>query len=646
MGYFDDIPEAPAVKRARVSAPEDLSAAERILASIPSSMVNNPVFDSLRGFVMGAADPVVGAAQLGAHVTGVGADGVDAAIKDEAAQLGNSTAAGIGRFVGNIASPTNLLMAAKVPMAATTLGRTAQGAALGAAGGALTPVEEGGFGSEKAKQIGFGALAGGVATPLIGKVVDRIGARTAQEFHQAFPPASQQITQEADDAVSKVVRDAGLDPSTFPPGYLDNIKKQIAASYANGEKLDAAALIRKADFDAQGLPALRGQVTRDPTLFAQEKNNRAIPIVGKKLLDTQNAQNNALGDAIKRLSGTSGSSQDADVALFNSLKGLDENMRKQVTAAYEMAKRSSGKNADVPLTGLAQDYANIIRDFGDKVPSGVRNNLDALGLLSGKQLKTFSVDDAERILKVINSNQSNDPAVNAALAQLRNSVKDAITAGGDDVFAAARAAAAKRFGLHDKVPALERAAMLDEAPDKFVNKYVLNGNPREVTRLGQVLKQTNPDLHQQIRAQVGERLRQGAFGNNAAGDGAIAPDRFAKALKDIGPERLHAFFSQEEIGELNRIARLGAYINTAPAGAPVLGNPNMVWAGPLMSILDRIKIGDMVRGVANSSQIKQSMNPAVPSTPLPMPSTLADLVNGGHRLGIGAAFGLGGASAQ
>jgi hypothetical protein len=34
---------------------------------------------------------------------------------------------------------------------------------------------------------------------------------------------------------------------------------------------------------------------------------------------------------------------------------------------------------------------------------------------------------------------------------------------------------------------------------------------------------------------------------------------------------------------MKRAARVGAYINSTPSAAPVMGNPNMAWAGELIS---------------------------------------------------------------
>lgn len=71
------------------------------------------------------------------------------------------------RMLGNVASPANLAIAAKLPQAATLAGRIGTGVAAGSATSALNPVTQGdNFAAEKGKQIGIGALFGG-ATPAV-----------------------------------------------------------------------------------------------------------------------------------------------------------------------------------------------------------------------------------------------------------------------------------------------------------------------------------------------------------------------------------------------------------------------------------------------------------------------------------------------
>lgn len=105
--------------------------------------------------------------------------GVDQQIREGEQQYQESRAAtgnaGVdwARLGGNIASPMNLAIASKVPVGASLLGRVGTGAAGGGIMGALSPVTEGDFAKEKAKQVGLGAAVGG-ALPLVTGAVSRM----------------------------------------------------------------------------------------------------------------------------------------------------------------------------------------------------------------------------------------------------------------------------------------------------------------------------------------------------------------------------------------------------------------------------------------------------------------------------------------
>lgn len=132
-------------------------------------------------FIQGMADAPIGALQLGAHLsTAALIPGFTRAIDDRIKEINDRTNGLRGenpgfdwaRLGGNLASPLGLAVAAKVPIAATRLGKIGQGAGLGAAGGATAPVTDGGdnFATEKAIQTAVGTVAG-ASIPAIAPLV-------------------------------------------------------------------------------------------------------------------------------------------------------------------------------------------------------------------------------------------------------------------------------------------------------------------------------------------------------------------------------------------------------------------------------------------------------------------------------------------
>lgn len=161
--------------------------------SVIQATVKKMVSKPQSGFAMGLADPIHGGAQLLtkalpeglvnagnrannwlAEKTGLVAKlppgGVDQQVR-EREQAYQSARGDTGmdwaRLGGNLASPTNLALAAAAPARLATLGgRVAAGAGLGAASALSEPVTDGDFAEQKAKQVGLGAVGGG-AIPML-----------------------------------------------------------------------------------------------------------------------------------------------------------------------------------------------------------------------------------------------------------------------------------------------------------------------------------------------------------------------------------------------------------------------------------------------------------------------------------------------
>ena len=125
--------------------------------------------------IQGAADLPVGALQLAANVVGAGNPVNEriAAIEERTNQLrGPNAGFDWARLAGNVASPAALMAAAKVPLAATRMGKIGQGVGIGAVAGATAPVTDGGenFASSKALQTAGGMALGG-AIPAVAPLV-------------------------------------------------------------------------------------------------------------------------------------------------------------------------------------------------------------------------------------------------------------------------------------------------------------------------------------------------------------------------------------------------------------------------------------------------------------------------------------------
>ena len=181
-------------------------------------------------------------------------DGVNGLIQQQEADYqAKRAAAGESGFdgyrtIGNVASPMNLALAAKLPAAASLAGRVGVGALGGAASGALNPVFGGDFAEEKAKQIGMGAAFGGAVPALTGAVSRLIS-----------PNASKNVNLD-------ILKSEGIKPTI-------------------GQTL--GGLANRAEEKAQSIPILGDAITAARKAGEGQLNraafNRALAPVGEKL---------------------------------------------------------------------------------------------------------------------------------------------------------------------------------------------------------------------------------------------------------------------------------------------------------------------------------------------------------------------------
>lgn len=543
------------------------------------------------------------------------------------------------RLVGNVVSPVNIGLGRLLPIRATgAMGRAVQGAGVGAVGGSFAPVTEVGpdssFVTQKAGQVLAGAAGGAVASPLLGKIADVAAPRVKGILSRLEDPAvsGARASLQTDVAIQRAITDAGLDGADIPAPLMAAIRQQVLDANKQGLKFDPAALLRKADFDAQGVPYLSGQVTRDPAQFSRQMNLRGVEGVGEPIQQVLNAQNQRITADLARFGGPRAAERyQAGEQTVRALKTLDDRMRSEVTRAYQNARASSGKDWNLPMQGLAQDVAQVLDDFGtglgenNNVPGAIVRNLKSYGVIADDamtQRKVFTYEAADKLLKQINAH---DNGQNASLAPLREAVKRAITEGGGDgdPFAAARKLAASRFQLLDALPALDAVASaktpqeVARLADDFVQKHIVTARVADVKKLAEVL----PDeAKNEARRQIARVVYEGAFRNNATGDKGVQAAGLQSALKQIGPEKLRIFFSPQEIEELNRLTRIAAYANTEPAWGTVArgGNPGGVLFGGLARLAGAGGAAStalpVIGAMRNTRDVARALDGSVPKT--------------------------------
>jgi|GEM_PF-5577228 len=548
-------------------------------ANVPTGLANNPIVNQVPGIVQGAADPIVGTAQLAANVlpnsTGI-PTAFNKAISSQEQKYQENRPSDSGfnvkifgkdvnidpaRLAGNAMSPANLALALRMAPAATAGARAVQGGEMGFIGGATAPVQVGDkekFWGPKTVQAGAGTIGGAILAPVMGFIGDQVGKLIARANFNPSKAASQ-----TDEIIGKALSDAGQKASDVPPAQLAAVRTEVVDALSKGRQLDAAALMRMKDFDAAGIQATQGWITRGPRQFADENTMRAM---SQPLTDVMAEGNQAVTRAISQYGRDSTNAPTASQNLATALMNFDKTKQQAVTAAYPKGQ----VGGDVPIQGLAQDVTNFVGGLPKSVRDALPiSALEEYGLSGGKQLKPFTYDSAETLLQTLNASKNNDPAVGRALSKLNGFVKDAVAQGGDaGPYAAGRSLAAERFALHDQIPALKEAVESGgNVADNFAQKYVINAKSTpEVHRLAGLLKENAPDVFEQTKQQLGAELTRSAFGENKAGDKIVGQEAFNKALRVYEP-KLAAFFSPAELDNLKLHGRIAAYQQAIPAAS-------------------------------------------------------------------------------
>jgi hypothetical protein len=550
-------------------------------------------------------------------------------------------------LTGNIVNPATLALARVTPTgAATTLGRAFQGGVGGMLGGvAATPVtdaSETSFGMQKLGQGVAGAAGGAIAAPVLGKAIDLVAPKIKALQAKVTDPMvlSARASMETDDALRRVFSEMQIDPQSVPRKVMEQLRKDVLASFKQGQRLDGAAALRKMDFDAQNVPALRGQITRDAGQYSQDMNLRGVQGVGEPIQNLLADQNQRITTGVAKFGGPRAAEKfQAGEQMTASLAKFDDDFSAAVSRAYKNARASSGKDWDVPLGGLSSDVQNIVDDFGvggekNAIPSAIYGRMKSLGIVGDgmTQRKVFNYEEADKLLKQINAHMKGGD--NGSLGALHGAVKKAILEGGGDgdPFAPARKLAAERFQMLDAVPALKAVVDGKVPADDFVSRFIVGGKVKDLQKLVKIMPKDDMD---EARRQIAKTIYSGAFRTNVTGDKAVQPAGFQAAMEKIGTDKLRVFFSQSEVEELQRLMRISAYANTEPARGTVArgGNPGGVLFGQLARLggagaaagQSLPLLGTGVNAGRQSLQVSAAMNPQVPKVPNLSPEEIANI---------------------
>jgi hypothetical protein len=566
------------------------------------------------------------------------------------------------RLSGNVLSPVNALLGAASPaLPASVLGKAALGAGMGGVAALTTPVPGATsetLGGAKAGQSAVGAVAGGVLTPVASKAADVLGSgldRIVNAVNRVRGKSQVVPEQVVYNSIRSELARENINIDDVPETILRSVRKQVNDALASGKKIDAAALVRQADFDAVGTKGTLGQITRDPVQYTREMNLRGVAGPGDPLMRRFNEQRQAFGNVLSKMGADK--ADDAYTAtqrLAADLQAGDAARKAPVDAAYQAVRDSAGR----PMPMDAAQFSKMANDALDaemlggnlpsqardllnnistgKIPFDVQTQIKVRERLSGIAADQFASGNRQGALavrQILNALDKTDVIptaptwapqgpVTGGFQRLPSGIPQLPGPGyqepGAQTLKAAQEArklAEQRFGVIDRNPALK--AVIDGAvDDQFINKFVVNGQTDDLRELSKILSPSGKDT---VRQQIAAHLESKAFGSNVSGDSAFAVERYNEALKKMGREKLAAFFKPEEIDQLYAVGRAAAWAGKRPAGSAVNESNTAAAAMNLFSQIKGASIGlPIVKQVRDSMIVQRGLLAEPPTETLPL----------------------------
>lgn len=516
----------------------------------------------------------------------------------------------------------------------------ASAAGAGLAGGASR--EAGGSPLMQAGASLLGGVGAGVGT----QAATDLGRKAVAGVRNLIPGQQQLVQQRLDQRINIVLQNQGIDPATITPAMRSAMREQVQRALDTGGELNPEAVARLADYTRLGLTPTRARLTLDPFDVTQEQNlSRLAAATGSRdarLPQIAQDNNRRLVGMVDEMGGarpvdTYGQGQ----AVIRPIQQADEAMTRDVRSAYDAYRQSTGRDLPIPLNAMRQGYNQTVRDFGDVIPSAIRNRFDevlspprpphthgaapaapqpprTIVDTSGRTLvdltprpapRTFSIDEAENLIKTINRHYNPaDRAQARALDDLRQSVQRSIIGATEDgagmesatLANFARDTARRQFGWRDSSPVIQRALGGANA-DTFVQNNVISkaAGFDDLATAAQTIN-GNPAARDAVRTAIMQKLKDSAIGRGGTSQTAnFSGKGMEAALKDIGDRKLSLFFTPEEVQTLHAMARTGAFETFQPRGSAVNNsNSGAAIGAMLMSLADRVRpVANRVPGV-------------------------------------------------
>lgn len=401
---------------------------------------------------------------------------------------------------------------------------------------------------------------------------------------------------------------------------IDDAREQLKLS----GKLDKAALTRKAKAEDLGFTddyaMTTGQATRDPTLWARERNI-AKTEDGLPVLDRFKNQNRRLATELREEMPQSPIvGDDVGESISNSVNRKWREMQEQVSSVY--------KQIDQDVEGYAirgmprfEENLKVMADDATAAPviESVLNRGRRIGLF-GDEVKDVSVKNVEQFRKFINKiGDKNEPSLMRVKKEVIDMLDDEVIDGLEvDAYKFARDKARERF-VEFETKLVKNIVDGKTPPDKLFNK-VLNSPRNELEALKYSLNKSHIQGEEAIGGDTWNAIRSSALDwlwdqstQGMRGEGQFSGTMFKKAMDKLGEKKMQILFDDDELLKLLNIRDTGIDLTREPAFSSV-NYSNTTPA--LYNMLSRVPyIGDAFADAAQDQVVNMSVNRALNSSP-------------------------------
>lgn len=460
------------------------------------------------------------------------------------------------------------------------------------------------------------------------------GAETLSQWGNEIRPTAQQQMQQqfqAKGGMQSAGAAATTDQATVNAMLAKaspELQNEIRATPIN--QINMPALERHVEADTLPVPVrlTRGQATQDVNLLSDEMNMRGK---NPELANRFNEQNGKLIENMNAIREKAAPDvygtnhlENADT-IINSYKALDDARTSDISAKYKALEQAAGGN--FPIDGK-QFVANAETLLSKKLKTDFLPPAIAKQLERYKNGETMTFEQFEAMRTNLASEmrkaeRAGDGNAKTASSLVRQALEDLPLSGEAETLKPlaneARSAAKARFDMLKKDPAYD-AAVNDVAPDKFINKYIIGGNKRDLEALTAQLGKGS-EGHQAVSAAVVNYLKDKAGVINDNGNFSQAG--YNKALKQLDPKLLELVDGEtaQQLKALGNVSRYtqaqprGSYVNqsnTFVAGAKEMAKGGLEKAGNVAGF-GVVPLGTMTREAlasrAAAKQTQESLKP-------------------------------------